>query len=76
MTGITDMVVVIKLRNKEGIIGKGREGRKERKRRRMVGGALLHFFNGLDPENGFIFEIGIIWHLAVIESKSYFFHLK
>jgi hypothetical protein len=41
------MVVVIKLRNKEGIIGKGREGRKEgrkeRKRRRMVGGALLHF---------------------------------
>ena len=43
MTGITDMVVVIKLRNKEGIIGKGREGRKERKRRRMVGGALLHF---------------------------------
>ena len=49
MTGITDMVVVIKLRNKEGIIVKGREGRKEGRKEREEGWSvalsfILHYF--------------------------------
>ena len=67
MTGITDMVVVIKLRNKEGIIGKGREGRKERKKEKKDGRwrspsfyIIFFFFNGISILFEFFLLINIL----------------